>query len=419
MKVCIFEDEKVTLLYPLSLTRPAFELKCGHGSLREKILRLFPGARVSYSVREYLAGSFKEKSGATSVNSLSDIPTDDCLFINGRWLVLDEKFEIPREEQAAYCGDDLLYLFAKKERLTKAVSNSIGELVKTLSTSLPKKEVKAKVIRYPWNLIQENPQALRSDFKVQGRHGIEGKIHDYVSIIGNPSDLYVAATSEVQPFSVLDTTGGPIYIDEGVTIYPHSRIEGPSFIGKGTAIYGANVREGCSIGPVCRVGGEVEESIFHAYSNKYHAGFIGHSYLGEWINLGAMTTNSDLKNDYSTVQLYVEGVLLDSGDTKVGSFIGDHTKTGLSTLLNTGTICGAMCNILPMGDLLPKFIPSFCWFFRGRFSKGKGFKSFLETARIAMSRRKLELTQIEAEMLRAAYDLTENERLEEIKKSRG
>ena len=142
---------------------------------------------------------------------------------------------------------------------------------------------------------------------------------------------------------VIDAEHGPVYIDEGAEIHPFTRIEGPCYVGKKSILLGAKCREGNSIGPMCRVGGEVEESIIHGYSNKYHDGFLGHAYVGEWVNLGALTTNSDLKNDYSSVSVMLDGhTPIDTGSTKVGSLIGDHTKTSIGTLLNTGAYVGAM-----------------------------------------------------------------------------
>ena len=143
---------------------------------------------------------------------------------------------------------------------------------------------------------------------------------------------------------------------------------------------------------MCRVGGEVEESIIQGYSNKYHDGFLGHAYVGEWVNLGALTTNSDLKNDYSTVSVVLDGKTpIDTGSTKVGSLIGDHTKTSIGTLLNTGAYVGAMAVIAATGKPLPKFIPSFAWFLEGVVTKGFGKKALYETARMAMGRRKCQL----------------------------
>jgi len=169
---------------------------------------------------------------------------------------------------------------------------------------------------------------------------------------------------------------------------------------------------------MCRVGGEVEESIIHGYSNKYHDGFLGHAYVGEWVNLGALTTNSDLKNDYTNVSLKMGGKTVDTGSTKVGSFIGDHVKTSICTLLNTGTIIGTAAVCVATGAPLPKTIPSFGWFVNGFVSKGFGLGALLQTAKTAMSRRKVTMTAQDEELLRKVYDLTQEERLVAVKKGR-
>ena len=125
-------------------------------------------------------------------------------------------------------------------------------------------------------------------------------------------------------------------------VLPFTRIEGPAYIGRESQLFRAHIREGTSIGPVCRIGGELEASIVHGWCNKYHDGFLGHSYVCPWVNLGALTTNSDLKNDYSPVRVPLAGESLDTGSTKVGCFIGDHTKTALASLINTGSSIGVM-----------------------------------------------------------------------------
>ena len=181
---------------------------------------------------------------------------------------------------------------------------------------------------------------------------------------------------------------------------------------------GAKIRLGCSIGPLSRIGGEIEGSIIHGLSNKYHLGFLGHSYIGEWINLGALATNSDLKNDYSTVSVWLNGRLVNTDELKVGSFIGDHTKLGIGTLLNTGTSIGVCCNILPHGELLPKYFPSFTWFFRNKFSRGMGLENTFKTAKAVMARRDVEFTPEQVAMLKKVYELTEEEREKALKRRR-
>ena len=156
--------------------------------------------------------------------------------------------------------------------------------------------------------------------------------------------------------------------------------------------FGAKIRAGTTLGPDCRVGGEVEASILHGYTNKYHEGFLGHSYVGEWVNLGAGTHNSDLRNDYGEVTITVRGQPVRTGCNKVGCFVGDHTKTGLGTLLNTGTNVGAFCNLLPAGRFAPKYVPSFTSWWNGSLREAFTLEQLLTTAEIAMQRRGVTLT---------------------------
>ncbi|RKY04029.1 hypothetical protein DRP77_05000 [Candidatus Poribacteria bacterium] len=411
MRICVFEDEKFDCFFPLTLTRPVFELRCGYISLLERFKRNFPKAEVGVFLRDYLVPTFKKRAEVDAINDMNFLTKDDVLFLNGRWLMRYGEIELEGDEKVGLKDGEIVYIRAKRETIEKNKADSLPKLLENLKNALPNEETDAILLNYPWDLINNNPEAMRWDFEAFGNSGIYGKFAEYAVVYGDKDKVFVAETAEVQPFVVLDTTTGPIYIDEGVKIYPHTRIEGPSYIGRDTMIVGAKIREGVSIGPVCRVGGEVEETIFHGYSNKYHDGFVGHSYIGEWVNLGALTTNSDLKNDYTSVQVYIRGKLVDSGELKVGMFMGDHTKTGLGSLFSTGSVVGMMCNILPAaGELLPKFIPSFTWFFRNKFSRGMGLKHSIETARAAMARRKVELTEEEIELFKYLYELTKEER---------
>jgi UDP-N-acetylglucosamine diphosphorylase/glucosamine-1-phosphate N-acetyltransferase len=172
---------------------------------------------------------------------------------------------------------------------------------------------------------------------------------------------------------------------------------------------GGKIEGGTSIGPVCRIGGEVEGSIFLGYSNKYHQGFLGHSYVGEWVNLGALTTNSDLKNNYSSVKVVLDGSPIDSGLTKVGAFIGDHVKTGIGTLLNTGVSIGFASNLFGGGMVKQKYIPAFIW---GSAEKQEEYQleKATQTARMVMKRRDKELVKQENVLFKKIFQLTEKER---------
>jgi UDP-N-acetylglucosamine diphosphorylase/glucosamine-1-phosphate N-acetyltransferase len=217
---------------------------------------------------------------------------------------------------------------------------------------------------------------------------------------------------------VIDASAGPVYLDEEVEVHPFTRIEGPAYVGPKSILLGTKLREGCSIGPVCRVGGEVEESVIQGYSNKYHDGFLGHAYVGEWVNLGAQTSNSDLKNDYSSVEVVLNGRKINTGSTKVGSLIGDHTKTSIGTLFNTGSVVGAMGIIMATGSVLPKSIPSFAWFLNGATTKGFGRRALYQTAKIAMGRRKKQWTEADQTMWEHIYELTRDERETAIRRGR-
>ena len=211
------------------------------------------------------------------------------------------------------------------------------------------------------------------------------------AIVGPREGLRVHPTARLDPMVVVDTTAGPVVIDRDTVISAFTRLEGPCYVGPGTQVFGAKIRAGTSIGPNCRVGGEVEASILLAHVNKYHDGFLGHAYVGEWVNLGAGTQNSDLRNDYGEVRVMVNGQLVSTGRGKVGCFLGDHTKTGLGTLLNTGTNAGAFCNLLP-GGLLPRAVPSFTTCQEGRLVDHGDLDSALEIAAKVMARRGAELT---------------------------
>ena len=211
------------------------------------------------------------------------------------------------------------------------------------------------------------------------------------AVIGPRKRLRVHHSARIDPFVAADMTGGPVVIGAEAVVTAFTRLEGPCLIGPRTQVHGAKVRAGTTLGPDCRIGGEVEASIVQGHSNKYHDGFLGHAYLGEWVNLGAGTHNSDLRNDYGEVTVIVNGRLVRTGQTKVGCFLGDHTKTGLGTLLNTGTNAGVFCNLLP-GGLLPRRLPSFVRCLDGRLLNNGDLEWLLKTAARVMARRGVELT---------------------------
>jgi len=417
MKICIYEDEKTVDFFPITMTRATFEIRSGKTLLLEKILDFLGNPKdVCLYVRDYLVPVVKLRYPNYKVNELNALRGDDVLFVNGRWLYMGEKLDVGKDEVLFNEENNIVMFKLGKENVERIVTGNFLENLKNIVNDLGKDTVKTTVYNWPWEPVLINKEVLEFDFKRLGKRGIYGKVYGDIEIVGEKEDLYIAPGAKVYPNVVIDTSEGPVMIDEGAKVYPFVFIEGPSSIGKKTYVMtGAKVREAFTAGPVCRVGGEVEESIMHGYSNKYHDGFLGHAYVGEWVNLGALTTNSDLKNDYSEVEVYINGRRVKTGSLKVGSLIGDHTKTSIGTLFNTGTVVGVMCNVLST-DLSPKYIPSFTWYYAGRFSIGSGLRRMLRTAERAMARRDKVLTDAERELFKYLYEMTREERETYIKR---
>jgi len=215
--------------------------------------------------------------------------------------------------------------------------------------------------------------------------------------------------TKVKPGVVLDAENGPIYIGSNATIFSNAVIEGPAFVGDRSLIkIGAKIYENTSIGEVCKVGGEVEGSIIHSYSNKQHDGFLGHAYLGMWVNLGADTNNSDLKNNYGNVKMVIDGKAVDTGSMFMGLVMGDHSKSSINTMFNTGTVVGVSSNVYGSG-FPPKAVPSFAWGGGGELTTYEIGKA-IDVARRVMGRRKMELSPVEEAVLRHVFEQTKNER---------
>ncbi|MDP6380147.1 MAG: putative sugar nucleotidyl transferase [Phycisphaerae bacterium] len=417
MKLVIFEDGNYGRLFPISIFRPVFELRCGATSLREKILRRFLRTDAAYFIRDELVAVFSGILGGP-VNDMDALRGDDVLLVNGCWLAgSDDNVPASDGEEVGFSGDVLVYAFAKAQTIEECQADSIGALLDALKGRLPNVQTEATVIEWPWDLVRHNTSQLVVDFDVFGKWGIEGTMSEHAAVWGDKEKVYLAKTATVHPFVCLDTTSGPIYIDEGAAVHPQTRIEGPCYVGRDSMIVGGKIREGVSIGPVCRVGGEVEESIIHGYSNKYHDGFLGHAYVCEWVNLGADTTNSDLKNDYSSVTVVMPDGPAVTGMTKVGSFIGDHTKTSIGTFFNTGAYVGVCTNVVGVGGIQPKFIPSFVRMIGGRAFKAS-LDEIIETERTAMGRRDVELTDEDVELFKHALAITKEARDKVLAKAR-
>jgi len=260
-------------------------------------------------------------------------------------------------------------------------------------------ELQGEIIEYPWTLLAQNPARIQTDIEtLWPQHSVpDGSV-----LIGD-GPVSLGSGAKVEPGVVFDTRHGPIRLAENTRVEGPARLTGPLFIGPESVIYGGRVGTS-SIGPVCHLHGEVSDSVFIGFSNKSHSGYIGHSLVGRWVNLGAYTTNSDLKNNYGPVRVWTPEGYIDTGQIKVGCFLGDHVKTGIGMTLNTGTVVGAGSNLF--GNAMPSSkVPAFSWGPGDHLARHR-LPEFLATAKQVMARRKIELTPGVVKVLEKAWKRT-------------
>ena len=417
MRIALFEDHTAKDFAPIALLRPVFELLCGHFGARERTLEFLPAQDWAAFIRNELADVYREEHPACHVNSIDWLHGGPTLLINGRWLADPQHLAKISPDTVGVVDGTVVYLTLDPLEAALLTGDNWDEALPQIARNRQRVAAPGKLARYPWDLIHHNPDQLRADFAARD-FGLSqaDELGPNVAVLGPPHNVFVDPTASIDPFVVIDARKGPVSIEAGAMIQAFTRLEGPCHVGAKSQLFRANVREGTTIGPVCRVGGEIEGAILHGFVNKYHDGFLGHSYVCPWVNLGALSTNSDLKNDYSTVRVPLSGQPIESGEIKVGCFIGDHTKTAIGSLFNTGSSVGIMCLILPDGELLPKHVPSFSRIWHGELIDGFPLEKGLATARSAMQRRDLTLTTAQETLLRKVHAQTHAERERAIKR---
>lgn len=405
--ICIFEDEKYNQLYPLTYFRPVFDLICGIKRLRERIAYYFKNKNLYYLCREYLKPIVIERLNLEDkkVNSIPE--NQNILFINAR-VVMDKDLLSSinaDQEEIGINGDVIVFANLKSETIAsikKFLSSEIinSNIINQLEDKINIKNISAQLINYPWDLVDFNPKLIEADFNDPK---LEGFVDKNCTIYGDQNRLHVGKDSRVEANVVLHLESGPIYIEDGVIIRAPTIIDGPCYIGKNSLIDGAKIRSGVHIGEACKIAGEIEESIIDNFTNKHHDGFLGHAYLCEWVNVGAMATNSDLKNNYGNVRVMIDGKEIDTKTIKVGCFIGDHTKLGIGVMINTGTVIDPFCNVFGVG-LQPKYIKGFSWGGVDEFIDHQIDKA-IESSKKIMLRRKIILSDKYEELIRKVKEI--------------
>ncbi len=388
MKICFFEDEKVTDFYPLVYFRSPARLRVGAFTIKEKVLRVTEAEAHYELTRSYLREYFDLK-----------LPEDDeeLLFINSR--IIPSVSNLKKVTEG-------LGVIASTDGNIAAFHGTYGEFKKITAQgySLRDIEGKVKLFSYIWDLIYANEELLQEDFAYFPANGEEKNREKMFHTIA-PENIYIGSGVKIDAGVVLNAEEGPVIIDEGAYVAANAVIYGPAYIGKGSRINAlAKLYGHLSIGPVCKIGGEVAETVIQGYSNKQHDGFLGHAYLGEWCNLGADTNNSDLKNNYGTISVLLNGNVVKTEHRFLGLIMGDHSKTAINTSFNTGTIVSVNCNIFARG-FFKRFVPAFSWLgdeYRKEYKPEKA----MEVAEIVMSRRGKAFLAKEKTLFRAVYELS-------------
>ncbi len=391
----------------------------GTSTLREKIVKNVANfGDVVFFCRSYLKNILRERLPSSCVNDFSTVD-EDVILVNGL-LLANERLNGVLQKLSGICAAvvqkgrivaaHIKRKFLELSEIQTSIS-SAENVTETILKIVPEKlEVDGMpLLEYPWELINLNPKLIANELKEIEDKELRGRVDTHVTVYGSKESVFVAENAFLEVGTILDTRNGPIYIGENTYIQSPTRISGPTYIGRDCILFGGQIREGCSIGDVCRIGGEIEESIFHGYSNKRHYGFIGHSYIGEWVNLGAGTTNSDLKNTYGTIKINIRGQIYDTGSAFVGVFVGDHVKTAIGTYIFSGKKIGVSSHLY---GIVPEDVPSFTAYARMLGAKPTEIylESAIETARRMMRRRNVHPSKAYEDMLKKVFELTNQER---------
>jgi UDP-N-acetylglucosamine diphosphorylase/glucosamine-1-phosphate N-acetyltransferase len=388
MAIILFDDNARNTLLPLTFTRPVADLRIGILTIAEKWGK-YLGQNFSFHTREYLQAKF-----TTVYNS-------DNIFINGSVCPDAELVAIILELQTgeAIALDDVLIAVRLNMGEAKAFSTEAY-----LAGALKYDREFTRII-YPEHIFRKNDAELRKDFALLTVGRSSAEMSSTNTIIGDDFFAEEGAQAECCTFSTLN---GPIYLAANTEIWEGTNIRGPfaicehSQLKMGTKVYGAT-----TIGPYCRIGGEVNNAVVWGYSNKGHEGYLGNSVIGEWCNLGADTNNSNLKNNYSNVKLwdYTTQSYRDTGLQFCGLIMADHAKSGINTMFNTGTVVGVSANVFG-GGYPSTHIPDFAWGGSDGLQEYAYDKAMETAARVFARREHRSFDEAEQHILKTVFELT-------------
>jgi UDP-N-acetylglucosamine diphosphorylase/glucosamine-1-phosphate N-acetyltransferase len=409
--VLVFEDAGWSRLYPLTLARPSFECRIGVTTLGRRLtaqLSRRGEKRIAYLCRPRLRPILERELPGHPVNHAPDTET---LFLNGRLLALGESLaalsDLVEHGSVAEAHGRLAAALLRGDEAAGFAVALESALDRNEAPPIPPDRIViplpegARLVERPWDLIAWNRETLEDDF-----HALDHpQLHESPELEPGAQVLHrdrirCREGVVVESGAILDAGPGPIFLSEGVRVLHHAVIVGPAAVGPRSLIkMGAKMDGGVSVGPVCKVGGEIEAAVFQGFANKQHDGYLGHSVVGAWVNLGAGTITSDLKNNYGTVRVWTPAGWEDTGQRFVGSFVGDHAKTAIGTTLNTGTVIGFSANVFGAG-FPSQHVPSFSWGW-GPGAQRYDVEKALVVARAVMERRQVLMEPADEVLFRA------------------
>ena len=392
-----FDDGPAAHLDPLTLTRPVHDLRLGLTTIREKWERALGIERGLGPLRPHLRGVFPV---ATKKQRLAA-----AIWINARYLPTPALVAAIRRRPEGHLRDrdDLVVAHSTPEQTAEWFEEGLPRPPRT-ARRVDSEGLKRLV--HPWDITVLNSAAIEADAAACDWKPGGGPCWSPSAIVDRPERLFMHPTAVVEPGAIVVCDEGPVILDADSRVMAGAILRGPVAVGRGATVrMGARIYGGTTVGPHCKVGGEVASTVFHSYSNTAHEGYVGNSVFGQWVNLGADTTASNLKMTYGTVKLldWPTGLEVDSGELFVGTIMGDHCKTGINTMLNTGTVCGVSSIVVGAG-FPAREIPSFKWAQAGSLVDYRLEKALVDMERM-MARRGVALDHHYRRMMEAIFAL--------------
>lgn len=394
----LFDDRTARDWEPFTLTRPVGELRFGALTLRERAERVFDAPCLGHLTHGALRPL--DEPTAAPVLAAAQLPRERDLLVLSARAVPDWQAPPVWSDRAELIvlGDQVCGWYAPAGAELPP-DDFFLEPARHAPDGLRSRAIGGRVLERVWQLVALGAEQLAGDVAALFPDAPRPDLPSGVHTLG-AAPLVLGEDVAIEPGVVFDLSEGPVWLDHGARVRAFNRIAGPTYIGRGSTLLGGPF-SAVSIGPFCKVHGEMEEAVVLGYSNKAHDGFLGHAYVGCWVNLGALTTNSDLKNNYGSVRIWTPSGVADTGEMKLGCLIGDHVKTAIGTLLATGTVVGAGSNLF--GDATPsRYVPPFTWG-NGDSATAYDLEKFLATAETAMGRRDVRLSPAQRALLSAAW----------------